>query len=310
MRALSWFMTAALVAPAFAQDNGGLTPDEVWELAAQLERRGDPEGAVALFQHLGTRKDATRSLRASAILRHGHCLLELERPASARERFEAVVREFADEVEAAALAQVTLDAIPPEAVDRAASVLDRKGLDLHAEEEPAREVARRLARELQVPLVLDGGAEKLAKLSVSVTITTRDALVGMRALAAETGTAFVERAGILVWTTQERATALRLRRPTSALKGTTEADEAALKRVRGVGVLGEFLDTPAASFLPLMSRFAEIGFDEQDLPAESSGMALGSEVRLLEVLDLVAFQFGLELSVDGGRVTLRKNVAK
>ena len=87
---------------------------------------GDLQAAVALYEEIGTRFVAERAVAASALLHLGQCYEKLGRP-EARDVYERVLRDYADQADVTAQAQGRLAALtqPGETADRSTMVVRR-----------------------------------------------------------------------------------------------------------------------------------------------------------------------------------------
>jgi Tol biopolymer transport system component len=105
LKVTMWFITAALV---FAQGEGAL------QKAIRKETlEGDLKGAIESYKKLAQDKD--RAIAAKALVRMGECYEKLG-DSEARKAYERVVREFADQKDAAAAANTRLGAISKPAI--------------------------------------------------------------------------------------------------------------------------------------------------------------------------------------------------
>lgn len=290
---------------AFTRAEDPPSPQETYDLAQELASQHDTASAEKLYAQLLNQADAPSMIRSAAGLCDGDCLLALKRPASARAAFALVLKLFGDQPDVAKRAQASLDGIPADAKDSAVSVLDGTSIALSFNEEPTPVVTAWLAKELHAAVLPDAGAEVLAGLKTTVDFRKQPAAEALRQLAAATGTAFVERAGLIIWTTPARAAELEKRAAVADMKGADEASEAMLKQARDKNITGRFSDASCAGFVEHLVRTTGLDIDGEGLPDKAFSLELGALVPVLDVLDAVAFELGLTLTAKDGKIVLR-----
>lgn len=108
---------AALLLGSLALVWGGAQKEEQAEVLFQAGlhkelAEGDLQGAIKLYQRIVASHAGNRAVEAKALLRMGHCYQKLGR-AEARQAYERVLRDYADQVEQAAEARGRLAALGP-----------------------------------------------------------------------------------------------------------------------------------------------------------------------------------------------------
>src|SRR5712691_2132864 len=98
----NWMLAAALLATAQK------TPESMLGAALhQEEVQGDLKGAIAAYQKVVAIRGVSRKTAAEALVRMGQCYEKLG-DAKSRKAYERVLREFADQKEAVAMARARL----------------------------------------------------------------------------------------------------------------------------------------------------------------------------------------------------------
>jgi hypothetical protein len=106
MRLSAYLATTVLVGAGFI--HGAETAATRFESALYKEQvEGDLTGAIQLYKQVGSSKDAGRPLAAKALLRMAHCYEKLGN-SDAKTTYERIVREYADQGEAAGHARRAL----------------------------------------------------------------------------------------------------------------------------------------------------------------------------------------------------------
>ncbi|MBI2922285.1 MAG: tetratricopeptide repeat protein [Planctomycetes bacterium] len=296
---------AALAAaiPAWAEESAG----EAYARAVTKENaERDPEGAMAIYRNILKQWRAEEEVAAKAQFRIGECLEKTGDLQGARTAYDAVLRDFPNQVAVVEKARERLDALGQQGVTQKtpAEILDAKlattKIDIDFTDSTLYDVVDFIQEFAKINSVVDGAAAEVAEAKRSVALKDLTLENVVKLLASTANLETVNHNGILVWTTIERAQLLKARPPIDIAASAPQEDQKVMRAVQSIRISLNFTDTPfteVCSFIREVTQLNVVMVQGCPDPALTFRV---SEAELTDALDMIGFLTDMKFEIHEG----------
>lgn len=300
-------LAALLVLPARAGDTAA---DEYAKALDKENTERDLNGAMEIYKGIVKRHKDEEEIAAKAQFRIAECWEKLGVQRDAKEAYEAVVRDFPAQAalvekakeRLAAMAGGTVEKNPEEIVARK---LEKTRLDLDFVDSTLPDILDFVSEFAQVPCVIDPAAEELASKALSFAV--KDLPLGkvLNLLAETSHMAFVNRGGILVWTTPARANDVRQLPRLEVGDNAPDEDKKVARAIEAIRISLNLSETPLPEAMSFVREVTQLNVVlDQGLEEKKVSLKL-NEVCLRDVFELIGFLGKLDIRIQDGVVLVK-----
>jgi hypothetical protein len=293
----------ALALPAAAED----TAEQAYAKAVEKEEKDrDLNGAMEMYREIVKKHLAEEEIAAKAQLRLAECWEKLGVAAEAKQAYEAVIRDFPSQTAAVDRAKERLAALAGQEVvaapeDVLAKKLATTKIDLDFTEAPLSDILEFLSEFGGINVVVDVKiADEAAR---ARTFAVKDlALEKVLNLLAATGQdlGWANWRGALVWSTPARLAELKQAAGVAQPGGNDDADRKVWQSLQAIRISLSFSEMPLEDALGFVREVAGMNILLMPGCPEAKVTLKLAEARLVDAMDLLAWEHGLKLEIREG----------
>jgi hypothetical protein len=305
-------LTAALLAalfalPARAEDSAA----EDYQKALDKENTDrDLNGAMEIYKSILKKHKDEEEIAAKALFRLAECWEKQAVPREAREAYESLIKDFPGQTalvdkakeKLAAMAGVAVEKNPEEIVARK---LETTKIDLDFTDSSLFDILDFVQEFARINIMVDPAAAEMA--DKKFTFTVKDlALNKVLALLAEQAhMSFVNRKGVLVWTTPDRLQALQQNPAITVAADAPEDDQKVLKSIESIRISLNFTQTPIDETMSFIREVTQLNVVVDDSCKQKSVTFRIDELSLQDALELIAFNAGVSITIADGVIKVK-----
>lgn len=306
--ALSAALLAALVVlPARAED------DAAGEYARALDKENtdrDINGAMEIYKGIVKRHKDEEEIAAKAQFRIAECWEKLGVQRDAKEAYEALVRDFPSQTALVDKAKERLAALGGAPVEKKpedilARKLETTKIDLDFTDSTLPDILDFVSEFAHIACVIDPAAQEAA--SKQITFAVKDLALGkILSLLAETShTAFVNRNGILVWTTPARANEVKQLPRIEVAENAADDDKKVARAIEAIRISLNLSETPLPEAMSFIREVTQLNVVlDQGLEERTVSLRL-DEACLRDVFELLGFLNKLDIRIQDGALLVK-----
>ncbi|MCC6738965.1 MAG: tetratricopeptide repeat protein [Planctomycetia bacterium] len=300
-------LAALLVLPARAEDTAA---DEYARALDKENTDRDINGAMEIYKGIVKRHKDEEEIAAKAQYRIAECWEKLGVERDAREAYEALVRDFPSQTALVDKAKERLAAMGGKPVEKkpedvVARKLETLKIDLDFTDSTLPDILDFVSEFALIPCVLDPAAEEAA--SKQLTFSVQDLALGnvLNLLAETSHTAFVNRNGILVWTTPARANDVKQLPRLEIGENAPDEDRKVARSIEAIRISLNLSETPLPEAMSFIREVTQLNVVlDQGLEGKKVSLKL-DEACLRDVFELVGFLNKLDIRIQDGAVLLK-----
>lgn len=307
-RMLTVLMACALVGgTALAQ---GTAAEDYAKALDRENTDRDVAGALEMYRGIVGRHRSDEEIAAKAQYRVGECLEKLGKADEAKAAYEAVPRDFPAQTALVEKAKERLAALAGQQAkesddeEKTRQKMETMKIDLDFVDADLTDIAAFLSDFSGIAILIDREAQLPQKATFAVKSLSLNQVVKL--LASMCGFESVNRNGVLVWTSAQRAQALQARSAIALPEDAPADDRRILTSINSIRISLNFEETPLDTVVDFLREVTQLNIvlaPEVGKPAIS--LQVG-EARLTTALDLIGFQTGTEFRIENGVILVRR----
>ncbi|MEK7470172.1 MAG: tetratricopeptide repeat protein [Planctomycetota bacterium] len=306
--ALAAALLAALFSlPARAEDGAA----EDYQKALDKENTDrDLNGAMEIYKSILKKHKDEEEIAAKAQFRLAECWEKLAVPREAKEAYEAVVRDYPGQVALVDKAKEKLAAMAGTPVqknpeDIVARKLETTKIDLDFTDSTLYDILDFLQEFARVNILVDPAAAELAEKKFTFAVKDLALNKVLALLADSTHLSFVNRKGILLWSTPERIAALQQNPAIQAGEDAAEDDKKVSRSLESIKISLNFTQTPVDETMSFIREVTQLNVIVDDSCKQKTVTLKLDETTLRDALELIAFGSGLDIKISNGALVVK-----
>jgi len=285
------------------------------DYAKALDRENtdrDVAGALEMYKGIVGRHRSDEEIAAKSQYRIGECLEKLGKTDEAKAAYEAVPRDFPGQTALVEKAKERLAALAGQQAkesddaEKTRLKMEKTKIDLDFVDADLADIADFLSEFSGIAILIDGQAQPPLPQKATFAVKALSITQIVKLLGSMCGFESVNRNGVLVWTSAQRAQALQAR-PAITLPDDAAADDRkVLTSIGSIRISLNFAETPLDTVIGFLQEVTQLNIVIAPEAGKPNLSLRVGDAKLSTALDLIGFLTDTEFAIENGAILVRK----